>query len=393
MKKYLLFICASIVFACSGVKKTQRSINTGNYSVAIETALANLADNKTKKSNQPFIVLLEEVFQKNTSRELQHIDFLKKEGNGANYEIIFKSYANLKQIQERIKPLLPLQIYEENRPAKFRFQNYDTEILAVKEKLSDYLYTNALGLLNSASSKVDYRKAYDDFAYLEEINPGYGDSKKKKEEAYLKGLDFVKVVMTNETDQIIPEKLEADLLNFNTYGLNNFWTEYHTNPLPNIAYDYTMEVALKGIAISPEKVSEKQVIKEKQIKDGYQYATDSNGNILSDSLGNKIKIDKFKTIKCNFYQFTQFKSTQVSGEVSFTDLAKRQVINSYPLSSEFVFEHSYASYDGDKRALENDMVRLLNLAAVPFPSNEQMVYDTGEDLKLKLKTILTRQQF
>ncbi|MCJ7466257.1 MAG: hypothetical protein MUO53_06140, partial [Maribacter sp.] len=88
-----------------------------------------------------------------------------------------------------------------------------------------------------------------------------------------------------------------------------------------------------------------------------------------------------------------FKSTQVSGEVSFTDLAKRQVINSYPLSSEFVFEHSYANYDGDKRALENDLVSLLNLAAVPFPSNEQMVYDTGEDLKLKLKTILTQQQF
>jgi hypothetical protein len=25
---------------------------------------------------------------------------------------------------------------------------------------------------------------------------------------------------------------------------------------------------------------------------------------------------------------------------------------------------------------------------VPFPSNEQMVYDTGEDLKLKLKDII-----
>ncbi|MCJ7468267.1 MAG: hypothetical protein MUO53_16425, partial [Maribacter sp.] len=299
MKKLLLFAFAIVIFACSGVKKTQRSINTGNYSVAIETALANLADNKTKKSNQPYIVLLEEAFQKNTSRELQRIDFLKKDGNGANYENIFKSYANLKQIQERIKPLLPLQIYDENRAAKFHFQNYDTEILVMKEKLSDYLYNNALGLLNNASNKEDYRKAYDDFAYLEQINPGYADSKQKKEDAYLKGLDYVKVAMINKTDQIIPEKLEADLLNFNTYGLNNFWTEYHTNPLPSITYDYAMEVALKGIAISPEQVSEKQIIKEKQIKDGYQYATDANGNVLSDSLGNKIKIDKFKTVKCN----------------------------------------------------------------------------------------------
>jgi hypothetical protein len=31
--------------------------------------------------------------------------------------------------------------------------------------------------------------------------------------------------------------------------------------------------------------------------------------------------------------------------------------------------------------------------AVPFPSNEQMVYDCGEDLKLKLKDILGRNKF
>jgi len=30
---------------------------------------------------------------------------------------------------------------------------------------------------------------------------------------------------------------------------------------------------------------------------------------------------------------------------------------------------------------------------VPFPSNEQMVYDTGEDLKQKLKSIINRYNF
>jgi hypothetical protein len=28
-----------------------------------------------------------------------------------------------------------------------------------------------------------------------------------------------------------------------------------------------------------------------------------------------------------------------------------------------------------------------------FPTNEQMVYDTGEDLKLKLKNIITNNKF
>ncbi|MGB5386073.1 MAG: hypothetical protein WBN20_04745, partial [Eudoraea sp.] len=72
---------------------------------------------------------------------------------------------------------------------------------------------------------------------------------------------------------------------------------------------------------------------------------------------------------------------------------RKQQLNSYPISSEFVFEHVYANYNGDKRALDNDLVPLLNRVAVPFPTNEQMVYDAGEDLKSRLKDIVVRQKF
>ncbi|MGD1946600.1 MAG: hypothetical protein ACFB0A_10160, partial [Croceivirga sp.] len=70
-----------------------------------------------------------------------------------------------------------------------------------------------------------------------------------------------------------------------------------------------------------------------------------------------------------------------------------QVINSYPLSSEFIFEHIYANVDGDRRALDNNLVALLDLAAVPFPTNENMVYEAGEDLKARLKSIVSRHEF
>ncbi len=79
--------------------------------------------------------------------------------------------------------------------------------------------------------------------------------------------------------------------------------------------------------------------------------------------------------------------------VSYIDLNTKQQVNTYPLSSEFVFEHIYANYQGDRRALENDLIALLDLRAVPFPSNEQMVYDAGEDLKNRLKDILVRHKF
>lgn len=393
MRKFLLYSVLIVLCSCSGVKKTQEALNSGNYEAAINKAIVNIAENKHKKSNQPYIVLLEEGFKKNTERELQHIKFLKKDGNPANYEEIYEAYGRLKSIQQRIRPLLPLQLVDEGRNAKFNFNNYDDAILSSKTKLSDYLYSNAVTLLGQAINKFDYRQAYSDLKYLEDINPNYKDSKQLVEEAYQKGLDYVIVEMINNTDKVIPKRLEDELLNLNTYGLNNLWTEYHTNKMSNLDYDYKMQVSFQDILISPEQISEKQISKERQIKDGYKYALDKEGNVVRDSLGNRIKIDNFKTVRCDFYQFTQFKSAQVTGVVNFTDLRKQQQINQYPLASEFVFEHVYANYDGDKRALDNELISLLQLARVPFPTNEQMVYDAGEDLKGNLKTILNRQTF
>ena len=394
MKKALLYF-TTIVFliACGGVKKTQEAINTGNYHQAINRALHNLSDNKDKKGHQPFILMLEEAFAKNASRELQHIAFLEKDGNPANMEAIYKGYSHLKSIQERIRPLLPLYVMEENRNANFAFRNYDEDILNAKDRLSNYLYDNAMSLLNNASNKQDYRNAYEDFKYLDEINPGFEDTKEQMERAYQKGLDYVKVRMVNDTDLIIPARLESELLNFNTFGLDDLWTQYHNNPIKDLKYDYEMQVAFRDINISPEQVSEKQFVKEKQVKDGYKYLEDENGNLVKDSLGNEIKVDRFKTVRCNYYQFTQQKIAQVTGTVSYIDLQSKQQINTYPLSSEFMFQHIYANYNGDKRALDNDLVALLNLASVPFPSNEQMVYDAGEDLKARLKEIVVRHRF
>ncbi len=394
MKKSVLFgIAIMALVACGGVKKTQEALNSGNYHHAMNRAIQNLAENKTKKGHQDYILLLEEAFRKNADRELRQINLLQKDGNPANYETIYKRLLGLNQVQERIRPLLPLYIQDEGRDAEFQFRNYDERLLASKDKLSEYLYANASRLMEEATHKMDFRAAYDDFAYLEEINPGYRDCKLKMDEAHALGINYVKVQIANESQQIIPERLEEELLNFNTYGINDFWTQYHTNPLENVNYNYEMQVAFRDILVSPEQIREKEFIKEKQIKDGYTYLEDENGELVKDSLGNEIKIDRMKTVQCRFYQFTQHKAAQVTGQVSYIDLNTRQAVNSYPLTTEFIFEHIYADYDGDKRALGTDLLPLINVRAVPFPTNEQMVYDAGEDLKLRLKDIISRQQF
>lgn len=390
MKKSLLIISLVFLAACGGVKKTQEALNTGNYQTAMNRAIENLSKNKTKKGNQDYVLMLEEAYSKHSIRELERIAFLEKDGNPANLETIYKCYLKLDRIQQRIKPLLPLPVYDESRTAEFNFKNFDNAILETKVELSEYLYANASELLKGGNDKFDFRRAYDDFKYLYDINPGYADTAQKMEEAHAKGLDYVKIALNNDTQQIIPERLADELTDFNTYGVNSLWTEFHSNPLKDFKYDYVLNVDFKEINISPEQVNEKQIIREKQVKDGYEVLLDEKGNVVKDSLGNEIMIDKFKTVRCDFYQFTQFKSAQIGAKVSVTDLENGQEINAYPLSSEFIFEHIYANYRGDKRALDTDLIALLDLGAVPFPTNEQMIYDAGEDLKLRLKDVIRR---
>ena len=393
MKKSLLFsTLILLIFSCSSIKNTQEAISNGNYDSAINTAIKNLKRNKTKKGNQPYILLLEEAFAKATTKDLARINFLKKDNNPEKIETIFVLYEQLKKRQEILKPLLPLYIVNENRDANFKFTDYDDAIIENKNQLSDYLYAKAKRLFNS-NTKFNYRVAYDDLAYIEKVNPNFKDVRNLMNVAREKGLDFVIVSMKNETQKVIPKRLEEDLLNFDTYGLNDLWTVYHGAKDPKINYDFGLELNLRKIKVSPEQIREKEIIKEKDIKDGFKYLLDENGNQVLDQEGNKIKVDKLIKVRCELYQFTQFKSAKVTGIVKYVDLYTKQIIQTYPIESRFSFQHIYANFKGDKRALDASFLDLIRFRVVPFPTNEQMIYDSGQDLKEKLKFIISRNKF
>jgi hypothetical protein len=387
----LLLSFLFIVYSC-GVKKTQSLLSDGDYDSAINRAVESLRTKKDAKGKQDYVYLLEEAFAKAKDRDLRNIDMLAKDANPANFERIYNAYLQLNNRQEKIRPLLPLQLLKEGRSAYFPFDTYSDQIVNSKNALSKYLYDNAVKLLKS-NNKMDYRKSYDDLIYLESLNPGYKDVSKLIQEAQQKGTDFVSVYTKNQTNMIIPARLQDDLLDFSTYGLNDKWTVYHSNRLKNISYDYGLIVNFRQINISPEQIKEKEFIKEKQVKDGVKTLLDTNGNVVKDSIGNPIKVDNFKTIRVNIYEFKQFKSCQVIAKVDYIDFRNNQLIEAFPITSEFVFEHIYANYNGDKSACDDSYLPYFNKRAVQFPSNDQMVYDSGEDLKAKLKDIITRNKF
>lgn len=391
MKRLLLFtVLISLLVSCGGRKQIEKQLTTGNYDIAISNALKKLENNKDKKRKQKFVVLLEDAYQKVVARDLNTIAHLKKDGNLEQYKKIYELYANLDARQEAIKPVLPLKI--DNKYLTLHFDDYTDELLDYRYKTSDYLLDQGIALLDS-ENKYNAREAYQLFKYVDKINPNFENVNELINEAIEVGTDYVSVHIENQTQQIMPQRLENELLDFNTYGLNNFWTVYHANAQDQIDYDFAMTLALTQINVSPERVNERQVLRSKQIVDGWEYVLDENGNVQKDSLGNDIKVDKIITVKARVFETIQSKSSQVVGTIIYKDLKSNQVVDSFNIDSGFVFENLFAEFRGDRRALTRNDLALLRNRLLPFPSNEQLVYDTGEDLKLKLKQIINSYRF
>lgn len=392
MKKIILLsLVATLLLSC-GVKTTQSLLSDGNYDAAISRAAESLKTNKNSKGKQDYIYLLEEAFAKAKQRDLADISLLQKDGNPAVLEKIYNTYLQLQNRQERIKPLLPLFLIKEGRNAIFPMDDYSSEIVSSRNALSVYLYDNAKSLLKS-NDKMSYRRAYDDFGYLEQINPNYKDAKNLMKEAQYKGTDFVSVYTKNETNMVIPVRLENDLLDFSTFGLNDKWTVYHNNRQKGINYDYGLIVNFRQINVSPEQIKEKEFVKEKQIKDGTKPLLDANGNQVKDEKGNVIMVDNLKTVRATVFESKQFKACQITAKVDYIDFRTNQLIDTFPLSSEFIFEYIYATFNGDRTACDDNYMQYFGRRAVPFPTSEQMIYDSGEDLKVKLKNVITQNKF
>jgi len=391
MKKItLLLVVLLILTSCVGRRQIEKQLHSGHYDQAISNALKKLKHNKDKKRKQDYIVMLQYAFYKMVDENHSTINHLKKDGNPEQYQTIFNIYLDLEDRQRAIKAVMPL--YINGKLLTLDFSDYTNSIVEYRAKVSNYKYNTAVTLMQS-KNKSDNRNAFNTLKYIESINVNFKDVRQLMDVAHHQGTDYVIVDIENETNQIIPMRLQNDLLNFNTYGLNDFWTVYHANANQNIDYDYAMALELRRINVSPEHITERQLIRKKNVIDGWEYVLDANGNETQDSLGNDIKQDKIVTVKARFNEFNQFKSTQVIARVVYSDLKQNQVLESFPIDSEFVFDNLYATVRGDRRALTNEDIQILKNRRIRFPSNEQMVFDTGEDLKLKLKDIIMRYNF
>ncbi|RPI44056.1 MAG: hypothetical protein EHM46_03320 [Bacteroidetes bacterium] len=371
-------------FLLAGCGSTTKKLQQGNYDAVIDKTVKKLI----KKPDARAAADMDRAYQMGNERDLERIRYLKMENNPDNYDEIFARYNSLKERQRRVRTVTPLNI--DGRTYSYEYVDYDAEMVNAKRKAADFFYDNGKSLLEKALQKSDYRDAYYQLVKASEYSGGqYEKIDEMIYDARMKGISRVIVEVTNQSPLQLPRQVEEDLISFDTRGLGNEWVEYHFKHVDtNADYDYMVLVKLLTINVSPDEVKDTDQIFNKRVSDGFEYVLDANGNVMKDTAGNDIKLQKFKDINCTLIETRQFKTVQIRGEVEIQSMKPERLIQKEPFGASNQFEHFSARSIGDPAALTEEAFKKTQQEKMAFPSDVDMVMTCTETIKPAIRNAI-----
>ena len=384
--KRIIYLLITII-ALSGCGSSKKQLAKGNYDAAIEKSVKKLMKNPDSEDD---ILVLEKSYQIANEQDLERIRFLKMDGNPNTWEEILNHYLRLKNRQTSVRTVIPLKLG--NRTINYDYVDYDSEIIEAKHKAAEYFFAHGQKLLES-NTKDANRQAFYEFSKVKQYWGDYENIDQLLAETRYNGMSRVLVAVENKTHFKLSKEFEEDLLAINHQNLNSDWVEYHTRHLDdNIEYDYLVYINLKNIAVSPESISDNDRIIKREVEDGFEYVLDKNGNVMKDTLGNDIKLMRYKTLTCTVIESLQQKAVRIDGDVEIFQMNPQNMLKKDPIGAETVFEHLSARAIGDLGALDAQTLELVEVEQLPFPHDFDMILQCSETLKLAIRDILRRNR-
>lgn len=377
----LIVVASAFITSCNPVKHNYRS---GDYDKVVEQSVKKLRSNP---NDDETITYLEASYAKLYRQRMDRVNFLKKEGRPENVLPVYDELSELIRYGNMIRPLLPLNMPSKNRVADFNFIR-DEELIAAKLAAAEYLYVNANQLLNT-NDRMKARKASELYEQLKCIYPSYKDADDKLKTATIVGTNQVFVKIENHSNTFLFDELEKQFTTLYLYDLNEEWLNFYGTNSNTRRPDYDIIINIREILVTRDLQSSPGVHSEtKSIQDGWNYELDAKGNVKQDSLGNDIKTPRYKTIQCVVTEYLQEKSSVINGSIDFYDTRSNTFLYTEPFSSNKIFQHHWASANGDLGALSKESATLIKFGPIPYPSELDMLVQGSEDLKLQVKNVI-----
>ena len=368
----------AVAILMTSCRSTQKMVEQGRYDEAVEFATRKLSGKKRKQLK--YVEGLERAFEKATQRDMQRIAAL--ENRPGSEERIVEVYAQIRKRQNLVSPLLPL-LSKKGYQAHFQFVKVDALEAAAMKKAAEALYQTAKADLEIAEmgDKVAARNAYNDLNRIGRYSKNYKDVNSLMLQARALGTTHILFEMKNNAQVILPQAFEAEVLRMGVGELNSGWNRFHLSAAAHDEIDLKVSMNITQIEVSPERIKEREYVDTKEVRDGYEYVLDDNGNVMKDTLGNDIKVERWTTIQARVFEVFQSKAAIVSGHLEYIDLNSNDLIRSTPISVEAVFENYASHFRGDRRALSDFSRGRCDTQPVPFPLDEELLLQAAEEMK------------
>lgn len=389
MKIKLLALTLSLLFFtnCNSYKSANSALVSGNFQQAFEQSTQVYFKNPSEKNGIKYVPLIFEAYNKGQQEDENRLKQIETLTNSSKYQ---EAYQIINRLQERQKTIAGIDgRLISGKTYNFKTKDYSVAYKTIQEKYAQFLYDEGKSFLNQGG-KLNAQTAYQKFQVLESVYSNYKDTRSLMNTARTNGMYKVLVQLVNNTEVVIPKLLEKDLLDFNSYGLDSNWTEFYTGKL-NSSYDYVIQLSFETINVSPEREKIEVHNFEKKIVDGKEELV-QNGVVVKDKDGKPVMVDRYITVKSRFEEVQRIKEAAITTKYYLIDNQKEQAIDSKNLVSQFIFRDSYGTYKGDRRSLDRDYINMIGRRPAPFPSNEQMIFDCGQDLKRKFKNEIIRMK-
>jgi hypothetical protein len=392
MKKVSIFkiaMFALVAFIFNACQSPQKLYENGNYDEAIELAVKRLRERKVKEKD---VQTLLEAFNYINRKDAEKLSRLRAQRTPDTWTSIYDLANRISHRQELVKPLIKMdETKYYGKLTDLYFENGVNFILSeARDGAADFLYNKGVESLNRARNgeRMAAREAYNDFNTMNAYYSNYKDSKQLIDEAYRMGINHVYFKMENQSLTFLPAAFENTLQSVFVRDLNSQWIKYHTYKDENLRYEYNIVAKITRIDVSPERYDRNHHFEEAQVEDGYDYVLDAKGNVQKDTLGNDVKVKRFKMVRAEVFEVRQYKEARVAGYLEYYDNRTRELVVSRPIESNANFNHYAVRFEGDRRALCENTRNLLGNSPVPFPSNEDMLLTVAENLKANAKRIV-----
>lgn len=381
MRKIIPF-ALTLAILLSGCGSSKKQLEKGNYDAAIDKAVKQLRKDPNDKKQ---MTTLESAYQVANEQDNERIRFLKMEGKPNNWDEIYILYKRLYDRQAIVRTVPSINI---------SYVDYMQDMVIAKRKAADFYYAHGVELMKS-NIKESYRQAFAEFVRAKEYVGDYEGIDSKIMESRYMGMSRVLVSIRNKSLIQFPPEFEQELLTLDLPSLNSDWVEYHTKTLDqNTQFDYFANVNINVIAVTPDESVQQDSVIKREIEDGFSYVLDKKGNVMKDTLGNDMRIKKYKTVQCALIETVQRKACRIDGDVELMQVNPNKVIKKDPIGASSNFQNVSARALGDIQALSPQQLERTKAKPVPFPSDIEMIIRCSDNLKMAIRgAIYGNRQF